>query len=121
MNPRVVPRLDLQVEFLPCPFIASRSTDILRQNFKIAQNLLHVEPQQRAWVLICDETYWWPTLDLIAGLRSQLGFIGGYYLPPHLESEERCDKSFLTLNEKKKLDDEEFDHLARLSQHYATW
>ena len=116
VNPRVIPKLDLRWELLPQPFVACRDLDILMQNCKVVQQLLQVEPQQRSWILTCDETCWHPTLDLIAGLRDELGYVGGYFHKADAEQ----DLSFLTLDKKKKnLSDSDFEQLARLSQHYA--
>lgn len=113
VNPRIIPRLDLRLEFLPQPFVACRDAELLRQNIRIAQGLLDINTKGREWILICDETCFFPTLDLISGLRDSLGYVGGYYVPGEK------DLSFITTSNKKSLSEADFDNLSRLSQHYV--
>lgn len=110
-----MPRLDLRLEFLPQPFTASRDPAVLRKNFEIAHQLLQVNKKDRSWILVCDETVFFPTLDLVSGLRDALGYVGGYFY----EGEEQKDLSFITLDKKKSLEESDFGHLSRLSQHYV--
>eukprot|EP00435_Cladocopium_sp_Y103_P049707 s221_g15.t1 len=111
VNSRVMPRVDLQCELIPRPFVASQSPDVLQENARTALSLLGLNSGSRGFSLICDETAWFATLDLISGLQSCLGYVGGYFTQ---EPDEK-DYSFLTLEEMRECSD---DHVARLSQHY---
>ena len=106
-----MPRVDLQCELIPQPFVASKSPDILQENARTALSLLGIKSGSRGFSLVCDETAWFATLDLISGLQPSLGYVGGYFT----QEPDQKDFSFLTLEEMRESND---DHIARLSQHY---
>lgn len=108
VNKNVVPRIDLQSELVPQPYVASRDDGILQTNVKTSLDLLGVPAGRRDFVLVCDETCWYATCDLISGLRSTMGYVGGFYDPEQ-------DFSFMDLDEMKESTE---DQLARLTQHY---
>ena len=110
VNKRIVPRLDLQAEFLPQPFVASRDIEILKKNYKVALDILGVSTGRRNYCLVMDETVWHATFDVISGLRSSLGYVGGMY---HTDPEQ--DKSFLDVKQMRETPETK---LARLTQHY---
>eukprot|EP00438_Fugacium_kawagutii_P009849 Skav209416 [mRNA] locus=scaffold1411:186413:189705:+ [translate_table: standard] len=111
VNPRVLPRIDFQSELVPQPFTASRSRDILEANIKCSLRLLGLSPGSRGFQVLCDETTWHATLDLVSGLRQDsYGYVGGYYA-----SDPAADRSFLTLEQMRESNDKD---LARLTQHY---
>lgn len=111
VNPRILPRIDFQSELVPQPYAASRSRDILEANIKCSLRLLGLGPGSRGFSVVCDETTWHATLDLVSGLRQDAyGYVGGYYT-----SDPASDRSFLTLKQMRESDDAD---LARLTQHY---
>lgn len=105
--------MDLQSELVPRAFTASATPGVLEQNVSTALSLLGVSKGCRGFSLICDETAWYATLDLIAGLKPTLGYVGGHYTnePDH------DDFSFLTLAQMKECVNKD-ECIARLSQHY---
>lgn len=106
VNEKVVPRIDLATELVPQPYVASRQDTLIQSNFKCSLSLLGVPNASRGFILICDETAWFSTLDLIS-----LGYIGGYHArdPDH-------DFSFLDMEQMKDCSD---DKLSKLTQHYV--
>ena len=109
VNPRVVPRVDLQLELLPSPYVASRDPSIMQRNIKVALGLLGVPAGSRGYIIVCDETCYHPMIDIVSGLRDEYGYVGCYYHPSD-------DKSFLSREELKDMKEE---HLAKLTQHYV--
>ena len=111
VNQRIVPKLDLRLDLLPQPFVASRDDGLVQSNARIALNFLGLSPGHRGYVIICDETCYHPCLDIVSGLRDEYGYVGGYY---HHTKEK--DKSFLMRGE---VDDFKDEDLARLCQTYV--
>lgn len=72
--------------------------------------LLDVPPASREWILVCDETCFFPNADLVVGLRKDMGYIGGFF-----SADVEQDKSFMSWEVMKHSSDED---LARLCQHY---
>ena len=80
----------------------------MQANIKTSLELLGVKT--REYIIVGDETCWHPTLDVISGLRDQLGYVGGLF-----SLNAKDDKSFLSLSEMKECSEEYF---AKLTQHY---
>lgn len=110
VSKKVIPRIDLQCDLIPQPFVASRDPEILQQNYKVSLELLGINQGQRNYVMVMDETVWHATFDVISGLRPSLGYVGGMFSEDPAE-----DKSFLNLAQMKDAPD---SYLARLTQHY---
>lgn len=110
VSKKIVPRIDLQSELLPQPYVAIRDAKILKNNFQVSLEMLGVQNGGRDWVLLFDETCWHPCFDVISGLRDVRGYVGGMYC-----TDPSKEKSYLSLSEMKEAGDE---FLAKLTQHY---
>ena len=77
----------------------------------LASDLVGVPNASRGFIVICDQTAWFSTLDLIVSLRPKLGYIGGYHAtdPDH-------NFSFVDMEQMKDCGD---DKLSKLTQHYV--
>lgn len=111
MSKNVIPRIDLRSDLIPNPFCAPG--DVVQKNCQRTLELLGVPLGSRAFSLAMDETCWFPTLDLVAGLKDDgLTYVGGYFFedPEH-------DYSYLDLAQMKAVKQD--DVVARLTQHYV--
>ena len=70
------PRVPLQHDGLPDFYMAIRDTDILSRNVQLALSLLNGTGKRRHH-LCMDETCVTPNYDLLTGLRSESGIVGG--------------------------------------------
>lgn len=110
VNQKIVPKLDLQCELVPRPFVAGKDNRQVQQNFETALALLGAKG--RGYVVACDETVFFPGMDVITGLgkNNELGFVGGCY-------HESLDKSFLT--SKEEFHAIKSEEVSKLSQFYC--
>ena len=108
VNQKTVPKLDLQCELVPRAFVALKDDQKAQQNFQTSLALLGAKG--RGYVVACDETCFFPTMDVIAGLGSDLGYVGACY-------HESVDKSFIT--SKEEFHAVKSEEVSRLSQFYC--
>ena len=82
VSEKVIPKVDLQISYLPQSFVASRDFATMEQSCRSAMAALNVQGT-RNFIVVLDETVFHPRWDVIVGLGEgyPMGYIGGFKAP----------------------------------------